>query len=272
MIIYENPSHHFAKNAVFSMERCSRPSPLHWHNAIEFVFILKGGLEFGLNNSSFSAKAGDFVVINASVVHSFMPVSQDTDYYYLVANDDFFKTNNLYSQGTHFDTIIKSEEAIELFRKITAEYECGDEYSNTAILSHLMSLFIYLGRNHATKSEDTPPAEEKKLKMVRGALVYLEEHYKEKLTIEEIADKLHYSKSYLSHTFKEITHYSLISYINLLRCQNATSLLLDGKSVSESATESGFSDISYFTRVFKKTLGILPSQVEENVFTLSGKK
>lgn len=272
LIVYQNPSHHFAKNAVFSIERCDRTSPLHWHGAIEFVFILHGKLDMTLNNNRFIASRGPLIAINSSAVHSFTPIGEDVDYYFLVANDDFFKTNNLYSQGTHFDTIIESEEAIELFKKITAEYERADEYSNTAILSHLMSLFIYLGRNHATKSEDTPPSEEKKLKMVRGALVYLQEHYKEKITIEDLAEKLHYSKSYLSHTFKEITHYSLISYINLLRCQNATSLLLDGVSVSEAATESGFSEISYFTRVFKKTLGILPSQVEKNVFTLNGKK
>ena len=254
------------------MERCALTSPLHWHGAIEFVFILRGQLDMTVNNTRFLASSGPLIAINSSAVHSFTPVGDDVDYYYLVANDDFFKNNNLYSKGTEFETVIKSDEAIELFEKITAEYERADEYSNTAILSLLMSLFIYLGRNHATKSELTLPSEEKKLKMVRKLLVYLQEHYKEKITIEDLAEKLHYSKSYLSHTFKEITHYSLISYINLLRCQNATSLLLDGVSVSEAATESGFSEISYFTRVFKKTLGILPSAVEKNVFTLNNGK
>ena len=209
------------------------------------------------------------MVINSSTVHSFSPASDDTDYYYLVANDDFFKTNSLYSKNTEFETVIESVEAKELFRKITEEYESADEFTNAAILSLLMSLFVYLQRNHTSHVEKTPRSEEKKLRMVRGVLLYLDEHYKEKLTIEEIADNLHYSKSYLSHAFKEITHYSLIGYINLLRCQNATSLLLEGKSVTVAATESGFSENSYFTRVFKKTLGILPSQVEENVFTLS---
>lgn len=251
------------------MERTSIISPLHWHNAIEFVFIISGSLQFNINNNSFLAKAGELVVINSSMVHSFMPAEKDVDYYYLVANDDFFKSNNLYSQSTHFETVIDSKEAKELFKKITDEYEKGDEYSNAAILSQLMSLFVYLARNHNTHTEGAPLSEEKKLKIVRGVLLYLKEHFKEKLTIEEIAEKLHYSKSYLSHTFKEITGYSLINYINLLRCQNATSLLLDGCSVSVAASEVGFSDISYFTRVFKKTLGILPSQVEENVFTLS---
>ena len=252
------------------MERCSRISPLHWHNAIEFVYIISGRLKFTINNTAFLAGAGELVVINSSTVHSFMPIGADVDYYYLVANDDFFKANSLYSQGTHFESVIESDEAKRLFKRITEEYERGDEYSNAAILSQLMSLFVYLSRNHNTHPNGAPLSEEKKLKMVRGMLVYLAEHFKERLTIEEIAEALHYSKSYISHTFKEITGCSLISYINLLRCQNATSLLLDGSSVSEAAAEVGFTDVSYFTRVFKKSLGILPSQVEENIFTLTG--
>ena len=270
MIDYQNPTHHFAKNAVFSMKRCSLISPLHWHSAIEFIFILKGTLAFTLNNNSFLASAGELIVINSSMVHAFSPTTDDTDYYYLMANDDFFKSNSLYSKDTLFETVIESDEAKMLFKKITAEYEHGDEYSNAAILSNLMSLFVHLARNHKTRGENVPRSEEKKLKMVRGVLVYLSEHFREKLTVEQISEKLHYSKSYISHTFKEITHYSLIGYINLLRCQNASSLILDGKSVSEASAESGFTEISYFTRVFKKTLGILPSQVEENIFTLTG--
>ena len=269
MITYQNSSQHFTKNAVFSMERCSRPSHLHWHSAIEFVFIFSGKLQFFLNNTTFFGEAGDLVIINSSIVHSFIPIGDGVDYCFLVADDEFFKTNNLYSQSTTFESKICTEEAKRLFTEIITEYEKADEYSNTAILSSLMALFIYLNRRHPKEVREAPLSEEKKLKMVRRVLNYLQEHYKEKLTIEDIADTHHFSKSYLSHTFKEITHYSLISYINLLRCQNARALLLSGASVSEAAAECGFSDISYFTRVFKNTLGILPSAVEEEIFTLN---
>ena len=268
MIVYQNSSQHFAKNAVFSMERCQRISHLHWHNAIEFVFILSGELEFFLNNEAFSAGEGELVVINSAIVHSFAP-SGTADYYFLVADDVFFKTNNLYSQATPFEARITSHEAKRLFEGIIREYESGDEYSNSAILSSLMALFIYLNRNHSSRGGEALASEEKKMKMIRRTLVYLQEHYKEKLTVEEIAEALHFSKSYLSHSFKEITRYSLISYINLLRCQNARVMLLAGSSVSEAAEECGFSEISYFTRVFKKTMGILPSAVEDEVFMLN---
>lgn len=272
MITYQNPSIFFSKNAVFSLERSSRISHLHWHEAIEFVYVLEGSLKFSLNSRTFGAKAGDLVIVNSATVHSFIPGDDGADYYFLVADDKFFKTNNLYSEKTVFDFKVNTSEARRLFDEIIRETEKGDEYSNISTLSVLMSLFIYLNRHHSLNKEESPIPDQKKTTMVRNTLVYLQKHYKEKLTVDSIAEALHFSKSYLSHSFKEITHISLISYINLLRCQNARALMLEGIGVAEAAMECGFSALSYFTRVFKKTLGILPSRVREETFTLTNQK
>ena len=272
MITYQNPSRLFTKNAVFFLERSSRTSHLHWHEAIEFVYVLDGSLHFSLNSHTFTAKKGDLVVVNSAIVHSFSPLEDGADYYFLVADDKFFKTNGLYGDNRIFNSIINTEEASRLFNEIIRETEKGDQYSNISTLSVLMSLFIYLNRHHSSGANEAPLSEQKKITMVRNALVYLQEHYKEKLTVEAIAEALHFSKSYLSHSFKEITHISLISYINLLRCQSARALMLEGAAVAEAAMESGFSELSYFTRVFKKTLGILPSDVREEIFTLNNRK
>ena len=260
MITYQNSNIHFAKNTVFFLERSSRRSPLHWHDAIEFVYILDGEMEFGLNGERFTASAGELIAVDSAIVHSFRPISESVDYYFLVADDKFFKANGLYTDTTLFERRIKTDEARR------------DEYSNISTLSVLMSLFIYMNRHHSRIGKEAHPTEEKKIIMVRSALLYIQEHYKEKLTVEGIAEALHFSKSYLSHSFKEITHTSLISYINLLRCQNARTLMLDGSGVAEAAADCGFSEISYFTRVFKKTLGILPSEVRAETFTLNNKK
>lgn len=272
MITYQNPSLLFTKNAVFSLERSSRISHLHWHEAIEFVFVLNGSLNFRLNSNTFEAKAGDLVVVNSAIVHSFSPTEEGADYYFLVADDKFFRTNGLYLDNTVFDFKINTSEGCRLFGEIIRETEKGDEYSKISTLSVLMSLFIYLNRHHSSGKEESPLSEQKKITMVRGALVYIQEHYKEKLTVDEISEALHFSKSYLSHSFKEITHVSLISYINLLRCQNARALMLEGSSVAEAAMECGFTELSYFTRVFKKTLGMLPSDAREEIFTLNNRK
>ena len=272
MIKYQNPSLLFTKNAVFALERSSRISHLHWHEAVEFVYVLSGSLRFTLNSHAFIANEGDLIIVNSAMVHSFTPEDSGADYYFLVADDKFFRTNNLYGENTVFDYAVNTDEARRLFEQIIKEAEKEDEYSNISTLSVLMSLFIYLNRHHSSGSEETPLSDRKKITMVRGALLYIQEHYKERLTVDRIAEALHFSKSYLSHAFKEITHTSLINYINLLRCQNARAMMLAGSSIAEAALECGFSELSYFTRVFKKSLGMLPSQARAEIFTLSGQR
>lgn len=269
MITYQHSNLHFSKNAVFSLERCGRVSRLHWHDAIEFVYILRGSLKVTLNGLGFTAGEGDIIAVNSAIVHSYFPCEEGADYYFLIADVDFFRANNLYSQSTVFDPLIRSDEARRLFGEIIREHEKRDKYSNVSTLSVLISLFVYMNRHHAKGGESDRSAEKKRIGMIRNALVYLEEHYKERLTVGEIADALHFSESYLSHTFKEITNYSIIGYVNLLRCHNARALILGGSGIAAAAEECGFSDLSYFTRVFKRTMGILPSEVEEEIFTLN---
>ena len=272
MITYQNLDKFFNKNAVFFLERSSRISRLHWHNAVEFVYILSGSLGFNLNGEKLVADRGDLVIVNSAEIHSFYPITDKADYYFLVADDKFFRANNLYTDTTYFEKKVHSEQAQRLFEQIIHETKQADEYANISALAALLSLFIYLNRHHASEREEKEPSELKKMTLVRNTLLYLQEHYRQRLTVDQIAEAMHFSKSYLSHTFKELTHISLIGYINLVRCHNARALLLEGASIAEAAAECGFSDLSYFTRVFKKALGILPSEVCDETFLLNSRE
>ena len=248
--------------------KCSTGSELHWHNAVELIYFVSGGLEVSLSGNTFRPKAKDVIVINSSVVHSFAITNAPVNYYIIIANDDFFEANNLYSKNNFFQQHIKSEELSNLFEKIIKEYDKNDEFSNVSILSLLMSIFVNLRRNFVLENNSPLPLESNKVKMIRDTIEYIRENYTKKITVDEIAERLHFSKGYLSHTFKNVTGYSIIEFLNLVRCQNARMLLLEKYSVSQAALSSGFTEFSYFTRVFKKTMGILPSDASKEVFTI----
>lgn len=268
MISYQPSTKHFTKNSTFYLMRCSKGSELHWHNAVEFIFFLDGELEVSLNGTIYRPKPRDVIVINSSVVHSFSVSDTPVDYYVIIASDDFFKVNNFYTDTTSFQQLIRSDELSSLFESIIKEYDSKDEFSNLSILSLLMSVFVYLRRNFTLEEKNSLPLENNKVNMIRDTIAYIRENYSKKLTVDEISIHLHFSKSYLSHTFKEITSYSLVEFINLVRCQNARILLLENYSVSQAAFNCGFTELSYFTRVFKKTMGILPSEANKEVFTI----
>ena len=95
---------------------------------------------------------------------------------------------------------------------------------------------------------------------VKKVIEYLAEHYTEDLTLEEVAGVCGITKYHLAREFKRYTGQTVITYVNILRCRRAEVCLSEGKTVTEAAVESGFDSISYFSRTYKKLMGISPSR------------
>ena len=92
-------------------------------------------------------------------------------------------------------------------------------------------------------------------------MTYIREHFTEELDVEVIARHAGFSRFYFSRQFKETTGLTVMKYVEFLRCRHARELLEDGWHVSKDALECGFKDISYFTKVFKRQFGVLPSKL-----------
>ena len=86
-------------------------------------------------------------------------------------------------------------------------------------------------------------------------MTYVQAHYKEEITIDSIAEAVHYSPGECCRLFKRVTHDTIFSYIRLYRITQASKLLRKtGLSVEDIATECGFASASYFISAFKKCL------------------
>ncbi len=93
---------------------------------------------------------------------------------------------------------------------------------------------------------------------------YIRAHYKESLDLAEVAEKFGYSYHYLSTYFSRYTKEGYSEYVNKVRIEKACELLEFGNlSISEVSTAIGYSDHSYFCRVFKKITGKTPSQYKQ---------
>lgn len=104
-----------------------------------------------------------------------------------------------------------------------------------------------------------------KSKYVMGALAYIAEHYgDDDLCIRKISDELGISEGRLSHVFKKETDYSVGAYIKRYRIREAMKQLKSGKyKVYEVADQVGYSNITYFSTLFKKMTGVSPSDYRE---------
>ena len=128
-------------------------------------------------------------------------------------------------------------------------------YSITGAFTYLSDIFQVLLKKCMEEKED------QSTRPVRNAQAYVEEHYMEPITLEEIAKHVGLNETYLSSVFKKQTGKSLIDFLTHVRVQHAKELLINHhKSINEIAEEVGFNDAKYFTKRFKKFTGVSPNE------------
>lgn len=94
---------------------------------------------------------------------------------------------------------------------------------------------------------------------------YINDHMKEEVTLSGLAEIFHFSPQYLAKKFKEEYGTTIMNYLTQLRIEKAYSLLDHTElSIQEVASESGFENLNYFSKVFKKHTGITPSAYRKN--------
>jgi YesN/AraC family two-component response regulator len=104
--------------------------------------------------------------------------------------------------------------------------------------------------------------------LVKQALAYIQQNYSRSFSLVELSETIGVSKSYLSRIFKMDMGISLWDYLNRFRIQKAKEiLLLTDESISVIATEVGYEDISYFSRVFRELVGSSPRSYRRQAHT-----
>ena len=92
------------------------------------------------------------------------------------------------------------------------------------------------------------------------SLAYIDSHYMNPLTLDDIARQAGLSRYYFSRMFKRETGHSFKDYLNITRMEAAKKLLgLPDMNISQACYSVGFNDVSYFARIFKRYEGISPS-------------
>lgn len=100
--------------------------------------------------------------------------------------------------------------------------------------------------------------------LILKAIKYIKLHYREELTLHDVAESIHVSKSYFSNLFKKQLGQNFIDYLIDLRLHEAKRLLVHNEcKVYEVAEKSGFNDVKYFSKLFKKITQMTPVEYRE---------
>ena len=145
--------------------------------------------------------------------------------------------------------------------RIKAIFERGDQlhpekhFSDQLLLDNLMrELLIQMGMDRAPRLS-TKLAE---------ILDYVHQHYSKKITLSALADRFFLSESYIARLFKKELGCKPSEYVNNLKISMAQTLLAETNlSVTETAERLGYSDVYYFSKVFKQIAGTTPSALKK---------
>ena len=130
-------------------------------------------------------------------------------------------------------------------------YECRNETSEASILA---------GEFPAAEGEGDYTA--LRLGQIREDIEsYIREHYSSELSMQDVARAMNYSEAYFCKLFKQCFRVNFSAYLNEYRVSRARELLQSTRlSVREVSRECGYSDANYFARVFKRIVGVTPSE------------
>ena len=248
----------------------------HWHDEIEIIVIKKGEGIVAVDLTAYEVHAGDLVFVCSGQLHSISQKDACTMEY----ENILFRPSLLRTAG--FDMcserllqplctgkirpvplVTAGSSAHAAFSALIGQMDklCDARpHAYQLAVKGLLFQIMFLLLSECSQLP-VPKTDRKSLDKVKTVLSYVEEHYQEPITIEEIAAQCYYSKSYFMRFFKETMGTGFIQFLNDYRLEIAAKLLLSGDgTVLDAAMQSGFENLSYFTRSFKKKYGVTPGK------------
>ncbi len=244
----------------------------HWHNEIELIYIEYGELNININGNEYIGKKDDIFIVNKNELHSMSFNKKDTVHYALVFDLSmlFFTEEDIFQKQfispiwenkiRFYNKLDRKPYFNEIFNKAilyNSQKNSGYMLATKAVLLEFLSLLI--SENQYYTVDGTGENKNKNL-LLKNIILYIEENSYNKITLEEISKNFNMSPKYFCKFFKSNFKKTLIEYINAVRVEQAIFLLnKNEKSITEISLLCGFSNASYFARVFKKITGHTPS-------------
>ena len=237
----------------------------HTHNHLELFYIVGGKGQFLIQDQLYPVNPNNLVVINPNVTHTEVSLNAQPLEYIVLGIEGIELATNESSNGQfnildHFESL----EISSCLRNILREMEQKNTGYEDVCQAYMEILIIRLMRNIAlaVPTESQVVSGNRQCASVKR---YIDLHFKEALTLEQLAEDAHMNKYYLSHVFKREYGISPINYMITKRIEESKYLLAETDlSMSQIAQLLGFSSLSYFSQVFRRTQATTPMEYRKS--------
>ncbi len=240
-------------------------------------YIQDGEAQITVRGKTYFAQKGDILLYRPHEVHGGKSIgksSYKTLIYRMDFSDEAYHHEQLKKKMGYINKFSSSEnrKLRNLLEALLDEYSQPSSQRNIILVkSHLLEVFKVINEYLDAKRRKTPIRSLKKTDSFKAEIClkskeYMEQHYSEKLLLEDIASHLSLSASRFSHIFKEYAHQSPMEFLIQYRIEKAKELLRDSDyTVTRIGSEVGFSQTSYFIRAFHRLEQITPARYRQKI-------
>lgn len=252
----------------------------HWHKDLEFILIKKGTMTYNVNGELIELSENNGIMVNSRQLHyGFSAQHNECEFICILLSPELLAGNAWFYQN-YIERITENPSDPYLYlapsgwqgrilstlEKLYHSFDCenGQEFVSIKPQSYFETIkfFIEIMKilyENLNLENQTRTEESSGLISLKSMMIYIEEHYMEKITIESIAQSGICCKSRCSLLFKKYLNDTPVIYTTKLRLRKSlTALLTTDKSMTEIGYEFGFCTASYYCETFKKYYGMSP--------------
>ncbi len=249
-------ANHFKRDKSFKMRTS------HSHTAHEIIIIESGKANLVIKDKLYSVTRGDVLLIPKETLHK-NNGGFDHIRYVINVSDEYLKryvTDSVHKQLTAcFKKRCISLTDSAFYRAIDLAGRINGNEFDYVYLINLLALFC--DPENQKNSNSRPDNDH-----INSILEYINNHYADIKCLDDISTAMHISKSYLCQIIKRTTDMTVSEYLNGVRINRACALLKEkALNVSETAYACGFDSVSYFGKVFRKSVNMSPMEFKKTI-------
>lgn len=251
---------------------------LHWHNEMEFLYLVEGELLFQIENHSFRLHAKEGIFIPPGLLHTARNIgASPISFYALVFSPDFLISSfDTHSYHSYILPVMHNslQFSIAFSKAVPWQKEILDFLHNIFFAKNRNELYIRglalliwdtLYQNHISKIA-VPKSVRTLSVQLAPAITYIQEKYQQSVSLEELAATVHLSEGQFCRNFKHLTGMTPFHYLIRYRIlQSCNELSNTDKKITDIATSHGFNNISYYNRAFLQLMNMTPSQYRKRI-------
>lgn len=270
IVEYNNPLFEcFAQKSYYAADKTYHVTE-HWHEDLEYLYIIEGELEYNVNGKCIILQAGEGIFVNSKRIHSNHSIQGKPCAFYCSIIHPSILCGSKYVEQTYLAPLLRSNSfdylllnqndwTHTIIDEIKELFEDSDE--KTFELD-ILEVSFKIWKNIYKHVETLPVTDEPtsfEISTFKSMILFIQNYYMEKISLEQIADAGNVGKTLCSKLFKKYASKTPGEYLIYYRIQKSIELLTKTNlSITEISYATGFSSASHYTKTFHEMMGCTP--------------